>query len=158
MKNLILIIFILFLSCTAKKTIVKTDTQQNITQQNAITDTQSDQTKSAATITGQVSDSTHKVTKIIKYDTTKPEPVVSEETTITEDRIGNKVISSKTEIARDTKSEVVDNSKIEVETKEQVKTVEIPKKPAVMYYFYILAILVVLGAVYWIRKKTTLFK
>lgn len=160
MKNTIsILIFILFFSCTAKKTIMQSGFDQKQKQQNAISSTTTDQTREVTSIDDKQADSVQTVTKTIKYDTTKPvsevtgkAPVV-EETTITEVKIGNKTINKKTEVANNIQSNKTDNSKIETELKEQIKVVEIPKPPAAKYYFYILITLILLAAGYFVYRN-----
>lgn len=160
MKNAIsFIIIILFFSCTAKKTIVRSGFDQQKNQQNAISNITTEQTTEVVSIDGNQADSVQTVTKSIKYDTTKPvseitgkAPVV-EETTITEVKIGNKTINKKTEIANNVQSNKTDNSKIETATKENSKVVVIPKPSAAKYYFYILITLILLITGFFVYRN-----
>jgi hypothetical protein len=165
MKNYIsILIIILFFSCTAKKTVVQSRAEQKRNQQNAIISTMADQTREIVSIEGKLSDSVQTVTKTIKYDTSKPvsditgKAPISEETTIMEVKIGNKTINKKTEVTNNVTSEVTDNSNIQTATKEESKAVEIPKPPAVKYYFYILIALIFLVAGFFVYRNIAKIK
>ncbi len=160
MKNIyVFIIGILFFSCTTKKTLVQSSIDQRLNQLNNVNIAKSDQTKNVESVLGQLSDSAQKVTKTIKYDTSKPvseitgKAPISEETTIMEVKIGNKTINKKTEVANNVQSNKTDNSKIETATKEENRVVEIPKPPAVKYYFYILIILIFSAVGYFVYRN-----
>ncbi|MEI7831280.1 MAG: hypothetical protein WCI31_15990 [Prolixibacteraceae bacterium] len=152
-------VLILFFSCMAKKTLVQSSTDQRTTQQNAVSTTQKSQSDAVISVQGKSSDSVQTVTQTVKYDTSKPvsevtgKAPISEETTITEIKIGNKIVSKKIETANSAQSDSTDNSKIETATKEESKAVEIPKPPAVKYYFYILITLILLAAGYFVYRN-----
>lgn len=165
MKNLIIILIIaLFFSCTAKKTLVQSSTDQRTTQQNAVSTSNTSHSDAVVSIDGKLSDSVQTVTKTVKYDTSKPvsditgKAPISEETTVVEVKIGNKVFSEMIEAASNTQSVSTDNSKIETSTKAESKVVEIPKPPAVKYYFYILITLVVLVAGFLVYRNISRIK
>lgn len=132
---------------------------QRTTQKNAVSNAKSDQSKVIVSIDGKLSDSVQTVTKKIKYDTSKPvsditgKAPISEETTVTEVKIGNKTINKKLEVVNNVRLNKTDNSKIEIATKEESKVVEIPKPPAVKYYFYLLITLILLVAGYFVYRN-----
>jgi hypothetical protein len=73
-------------------------------------------------------------------------------------KIGNKTINKKTEVTNNVTSEVTDNSNIQTATKEESKAVEIPKPPAVKYYFYILIALIFLVAGFFVYRNIAKIK
>ena len=79
MKHLILIIFVLFVSCHAPKNVIQhsqidqqTNFDQHTVKQNAIADTKSNQTDAAKSVKDHTEGSIERVTKTTVYDTDKP--------------------------------------------------------------------------------------
>jgi hypothetical protein len=149
MKNLIWLLVLILLSCTAKK--VATKTEANLAISANLSDIKSDHTKSVVEIVGQSSDSTEIVTKTTTYDTSKPTNPVQSETVTTIKKGGRKAEVKKIETAKDIREALTDKSVNKSETKTEVK--ETPKPPAAKYYLWILVILVALAAGLFVYKK-----
>jgi cobalamin biosynthesis Mg chelatase CobN len=164
MKKAILmsLLAIFLFSCASKKIVTQTSTDQKTTQQNAVTTVSTDLSKDATLQSGKTTDSTSTVTTTVEYDTTKPvdsitgrAPVIKETKTI-QTKVGNKVTTTKKDVAVNTKLETKDNSKTTTAVSVDTKTKEIPKTPAVKYYLYILVIVIALVVVFWSKIKKLL--
>lgn len=160
MKNFIIILAVLFaVSCTPKKMLHKTKSEQKTELKNDIADKKDIETKTDKKIDQQSNDSTQVVEKKIVYDTTKPidqatgRPPVKEETTITKTKIGKRSIIADITTVKKDNSTHTDQSKIDTTVKTEEKIAEEPKPPAVKYYFYILLTVVLVALSIIIYKK-----
>ena len=167
-KTLVLISLVLLFSCTAKKTLTKSD----VSQKNDISTTTSTKTSDVANSATKVDENsvsgTETTINSVVYDTDKPidvntgkPPVKSETTKVIKKDNFKKIVSEAvfTTIKNDsTDIKVVDKSKIETET----KVSETPKKSTFAYVYYILVIVIVLVVGFFIYakfgSKTSLFR
>jgi hypothetical protein len=150
MKHLILIIFILFASCQAKKVVQQSKLDQTATIQNDIALANNNQVDVVKKILDDSNDSSETVINTTIYDTDKPvlstgKPPIKQETTITHHKKGNKIVKTKTKIVRHEESNYKDQSKVNTVISQQIKTVEKVKPPAVKYWLWIL--IIVIGSV-----------
>lgn len=165
MKNPILVlIIILFFSCTAKKNSLHSKIDQQTTQQNSISDTRTGQIEGKKTVVDQSNSDLETTTKTTTYDTEKPvdndtgKPPVKTETTTTTKKSAKNDIKTDTSLSKKDESTHKDQSKLNEQAKEESKTVEKSKPVDGKYYFYILAILTALGLGFLVYKKFAVIK
>lgn len=165
MKNsILLIIIILFFSCTAKKNSLHSKIDQQTTQYNSISDTKTGQIESKKKVVDQSNNDLETTTETTTYDTDKPvnkdtgKPPVKSETTTTTKKSEKNDIKTDTSLSKKDESTHKDQSKLNEQAKEESKAVEKSKPLDGRYYFYILAILAVAGIVFFVYKKFTVIK
>ena len=170
MKHLILIIFVLFVSCHAPKNVIQhsqidqqTNFDQHTVKQNAIADTKSNQTDAAKSVKDHTEGSIERVTKTTVYDTDKPsdpntgKPPIKSESVTTEKNTGNRDVQTDIGVTINKEDTHKDNSKTQVttgaqvNTSKQIKTAEKTKPPAVKYWMWILVICSVVGILIYLK-------
>lgn len=150
-KYLFVLIILLIFSCTPKKIIQQSQIQKETVTKNDIVDTKSSQVEIKATTTDNSKKSNNTVTKTTNYDITKPivdgtgrSPVISESITTNN---GEEATNINTTVNSSKKEELakVDKSKINDQSKAEIKNTETPKTPAVKYWLWI--IIIISGAI-----------
>jgi len=160
-------IILLIVSCAPKKVIQQSKTEQITAIENAISDTNKSDSKEIKTKVEVTDTGTETTVKETDYDTSKPtvaetgKPPVIKETTTTTKKTENKNVKTDSDKAGNQLSTHTDNSSTDATTKAEATNKEIPKAPAVKYWFFIILIAIA-GAgsflVYrnWTRIKTIL--
>ena len=158
------IVLILVFSCTAKKTVTKSDVSQKNDIVATVENHVSDSTQGNTTTNASSSDGTQTTITTVVYDTEKPieektgkPPVKSETTKIIKKDVSQNVTSKAdfTTIYNDsTKKETVDKSQIKTKTEVSVT----PKKSTFAYIYYILVIGILIVAGFFVYKKFGVIK
>ncbi len=168
MKNIIsILVIILLLSCTAKKTTTRSLIDEKVTQRNEITDLKKNQTEVNKTVVDQSNSDLETTTETTTYDTDKPvnkdtgKPPIKSETKTTTTKSKKNDVKTDIAISEKDESSHKDQSKLHGQAKEETKVVEKSKPIDGINFFYTLAILViaVLGFLvyrYFARVKTFL--
>ena len=163
MKKIIyLLVIILFFACTAKKSVQKSNTEQNTEQRNDIADTKESQTEATKTVIDQSKANTKLVVKTTNYDTSKPidpstgKPPISSETTTTQEESTNSNVNTEVNSNKKEEASHLDKSKANAQSKEETKVVEKPKPTDWKPYVYVIIFIavVVSGFIFRNRIKT----
>ena len=148
MNKYVIIPFILLaVSCAPKKVITQIKTDTKTETHNAISDSNTSQSNEGKVIVDQSATDTETTTHITTYDNDKPIDTITGKHPIKEEKVivAKKVKKAdvKTDINTDRNQVVthLDNSVGKTDSKVEVKTKEIPKTPAVKFWFYIIVII-----------------
>ncbi len=165
MKNLIsILIIVLFFSCTAKKNMLHTKTDQQTTLQNSIADAKTSHIDAVKVVVDHSADSVETVIKKTTYDTSKPvdqstgKPPVLEESITTQTKVRQKTIKTGIGISDKQESSRVDESKSVINSKQEIKSTEKSKPWDGKYIFYALALIALFVTAFIIYKKFATIK
>lgn len=160
MKNILyLLVLILFFACTAKKTVQKSNTEQNTEQHNDITDTKTSQLVSKKTVVDQSRANAKLVVKTTNYDTSKPidpatgKPPISSETTTTREESTNNDVNTEVNTTKKEDAAHEDKSKANAQFKEETKVVEKSKPINWMPYIYTFIFIAIVVSGFIFRNK-----
>jgi|GEM_PF-1763530 len=166
-----ILILLLFFACKTPSKII--DTSQSYVRDNTqvnIEETHEKQeqiTTVTTTATDENSTVVEETTKI-EYDTEKPvdestgRPPVKSETITKKTTTTGKQVNEQTQVAAEIVEthNVVDQTKVDVETTTVTTHEQTPQKPKVAYYYYILLILAILagiGGIFYVGRRFRIF-
>ena len=161
-KLLYLLIILLAFSCAPKKIITATKTEAKTETQNAISDKQESQNKAVLTKVEQSDTGTETVIKMTVYaekkDSLTGKQLIKSETVTTKKKVEKRQVKTD---SNSLNSQIVtheDSSKTVIQTKSDTTTKEIPKAPAIKYWFWIGIFVAVCVGLFFVRKYWTKIK
>lgn len=161
-KYLIVLLILLSFSCAPKKIITATKTESSTNVQNAISDSNNRQKKQVKTKVEQSDTGTEITVKTTVYDQKRDsltgKQLIKSETVKTINKAEKKAVKTDSNNIESQLIAHVDSSKIIVQTKAETTIKEIPKAPAVKYWFYIIVLGLVAVGLFFVSKYWAVIK
>jgi len=163
-KYLILLLAVFLFSCAPKKVIQQSKTVAKIETDNNIKDSDKSQIDIKKTTTDTEKKTGKTKTTTTNYDTSKPKdpetgkPPISSESVTTNEEEENNVSATVIDSTAKVNTTHEDKSKANSQAKVDTTVKEIPKTPAIAYWFYIGIFVVVCVGLFFVRKYWTKIK